>query len=247
MRRGAHREEMRRRAGVVKAVQAGRVANDACGQKMSETDAKAMQLQRKAASFLRDHAELRRALRGNDFERDLPDAAKMHEAARLFESGGLGVRVHQADALRCHKFAAALGHRESRGVVGEYAETGAAERRRPRRARTLCRAELWTTMSRRLPFGLPPTPPPVERASTMRPARPRRRRDMTPRIAGTGTPRATTTRGRGTTWEECSTTACSGSGRTGGPPASCSRRPRGGGTGAPKCVWVTCTRRPRAT
>ena len=140
MRRAAHREQVRRRAGVVAAVQAGKVVNDACGQKASEADAKLMQLQRRAAFFLRDHAELRRVLRGHDFERDLPDAAKMHEAARLFESGGLGVRVSPADALRCHKFAAALGHRASRGVVGEYAETGAAERRRPRRARTLSRA-----------------------------------------------------------------------------------------------------------
>jgi len=139
MRRAAHREQVRRRAGVVAAVQAGKVVNDACGQKASEADAKLMQLQRRAAFFLRDHAELRRVLRGHDFERDLPDAAKMHEAARLFESGGLGVRVSPADALRCHKFAAALGHRASRGVVGEYAETGAAERRRPRRARTLYR------------------------------------------------------------------------------------------------------------
>ena len=94
-----------------------------------------MQLQRRAAFFLQDHAELRRVLQGHDFERDLPDAAKMHEAARLFESGGLGV-ASPADAA-VPQFAAALGHR--RGVVGEYAETGRGAAA-PRRARTLSRA-----------------------------------------------------------------------------------------------------------
>ena len=171
MRRAAHREQVRRRAGVVAAVQAGKVVNDACGQKASEADAKLMQLQRRAAFFLRDHAELRRVLRGHDFERDLPDAAKMHEAARLFESGGLGVRVSPADALRCHKFAAALGHRASRGVVGEYAETGAAERRRPRRARTLSRAAQDSTFR-----GAFISDSVRHRSRGWSPARPRRRR-----------------------------------------------------------------------
>ena len=196
MRRAAHREQVRRRAGVVAAVQAGKVVNDACGQKASEADAKLMQLQRRAAFFLRDHAELRRVLRGHDFERDLPDAAKMHEAARLFESGGLGVRVSPADALRCHKFAAALGHRASRGVVGEYAETGAAERRRPRRARTLSRAAQDSTF--RSAFI-------SDSCDTGREAGAPRGRvvgapDALVRLrAGTGTRRATTTRARGTT------------------------------------------------
>ena len=58
MRRAAHREQMRRRAGVVAAVQAGKVVNDACGQKASEADAKLMQLQRRAAFFLRSSAVL---------------------------------------------------------------------------------------------------------------------------------------------------------------------------------------------
>ena len=196
MRRAAHREQVRRRAGVVAAVQAGKVVNDACGQKASEADAKLMQLQRRAAFFLRDHAELRRVLRGHDFERDLPDAAKMHEAARLFESGGLGVRVSPADALRCHKFAAALGHRASRGVVGEYAETGAAERRRPRRARTLSRAAQDSTFR-----GAFISDSVRHRSRGWGPARPRRRRARRagPVGAGTGTRRATTTRARGTT------------------------------------------------
>ena len=88
MRRAAHREQVRRRAGVVAAVQAGKVVNDACGQKASEADAKLMQLQRRAAFFLRDHAELRRVLRGHDFERDLPDADRLHQIAMLFETGG---------------------------------------------------------------------------------------------------------------------------------------------------------------
>ena len=190
MRRAAHREQMRRRAGVVAAVQAGKVVNDACGQKASEADAKLMQLQRRAAFFLRDHAELRRVLRGHDFERDLPDAAKMHEAARLFESVG------RADALRCHKFAAALGHRASRGVVGEYAETGAAERRRPRRARTLSRAAQDSTFR-----GAFFSDSLRHRSRGWSPARPRRRRARRagPVGAGTGTRRATTTRARGTT------------------------------------------------
>ena len=169
MRRAAHREQVRRRAGVVAAVQAGKVVNDACGQKASEADAKLMQLQRRAAFFLRDHAELRRVLRGHDFERDLPDAAKMHEAARLFESGGLGVRGSPA-AARCHKFAAALGHRASRGVVGEYAETGAAERRR-RAGRGRCPGRRRTQH-----FAAPSFRLLRHRSRGWSPARPRRRR-----------------------------------------------------------------------
>ena len=53
MRRAAHREQVRRRAGVVAAVQAGKVVNDACGQKASEADAKLMQLQRRPLRQLR--------------------------------------------------------------------------------------------------------------------------------------------------------------------------------------------------
>ena len=239
MRRAAHREQVRRRAGVVAAVQAGKVVNDACGQKASEADAKLMQLQRRAAFFLRDHAELRRVLRGHDFERDLPDAAKMHEAARLFESGGLGVRVSPADALRCHKFAAALGHRASRGVVGEYAETGAA-RRRPRRARTLSRAAHDSTFRGAFISTL------RHRPRGWSPARPRRRRArgcLLAQVPGRGArrrPRARYNQGA------CSTTAL-GQAANGDRASPVRSRPRGGSTGRPGRPGARGTRRRRAT
>ena len=106
---------------------------------VSEDDLKIMTIQRNAAALMREHPSLKRILKNHDFDRDLPDADRLHQVAMLFETGGLGIRRAPKDALRFHKFAAVLGHHRSQGVMGEYYETGTTEQRNPRRARTLYR------------------------------------------------------------------------------------------------------------
>ena len=64
---------MERRARVIHAVGEGQLGQDDRGPKMSEEDTKIMQLQRHAAAFLRDHPELRRALKQHYFERIPPE------------------------------------------------------------------------------------------------------------------------------------------------------------------------------
>lgn len=106
---------------------------------LTEEDIKIMTIQRNAAGLMRAHPSLARILKHHDFDRDLPDADRLHQVAMLFETGGLGIRRSPKDALRFHKFAAVLGHHRSQGVMGEYYEVGKTENRNPRRARTLYR------------------------------------------------------------------------------------------------------------
>jgi len=106
---------------------------------ISDDDLKIMTIQRNAALLMREHPSLKRILKNHDFDRDLPDADRLHQVAMLFETGGLGIRKSPKDALRFHKFAAVLGHHRSQGVMGEYYETGTTEQRNPRRARALYR------------------------------------------------------------------------------------------------------------
>ncbi|KAK7235760.1 hypothetical protein SO694_000671116 [Aureococcus anophagefferens] len=105
---------------------------------ISDDDLKIMTIQRNAALLMREHPSLKRILKNHDFDRDLPDADRLHQVAMLFETGGLGIRRRPGRAP-LPQVRAVLGHHRSQGVMGEYYETGTTEQRNPRRARALYR------------------------------------------------------------------------------------------------------------
>lgn len=212
---------------------------------ISDDDLKIMTIQRNAALLMREHPSLKRILKNHDFDRDLPDADRLHQVAMLFETGGLGIRKSPKDALRFHKFAAVLGHHRSQGVMGEYYETGTTEQRNPRRARALYRESSRASDSR-AQRDLEPRKGDAssrKKTSTLRAmvARPKETAEIEAfgRVAPFPRP--------GTIWAASSTTGSSASARTGATRACSSRRPRSGARSAPRPRWATCTRRAKAT